>query len=302
MTSPIKSIATPLGIRDADPGVVPCHVCGQPATGDIEPWLITAQEHHEPEGIRIREASATMQFGTCDRCHNRAERARAIVDDAPSVHYLGIPVIASRLARALFAMEVVGAKEPPMWGGRLIMAAIHALDFPGQRCQFVSRYSPLLKVGSRDGQLAEPGYAYIPVEALTAARDGAADFLRDVLPAHPIPSPDGRGCAVCGWAEQTGWRADSLWTPITSGAYKSRYLCVPDAAIYNIVGIIGISLMERSVADLVDPEKLSPLSRAFNPPVMRGLKPYADMGWTPAATRHSHLDLSQVRFGLGLLP
>lgn len=302
----------PIGIASLPEGATACASCGLPVAGRSDSVLRRVLgreiEYGPGRGSRVDSADLVLTFARCSPCAERhALAAEVAVLHRPLLALGSTSITADRLAFALDALAAVGALQSPTEAEAA--EALYRRSYPATRSllerlsdlgaavQWASRFSPVWQADALKDTCASEAWLFVPSDTLTDIRRQVGEHLRDRMPPRPIACPSG-GCAVCGHASVDARRPSEAWTAITSGKYAGGHLCPADAALLDEEGSISYSLLERSVCDVVDPDRMARRKRPHAPD-LQGITAWADER-TPgsrlgADTRWSHVNLDALR-------
>lgn len=316
-----------IGIAPLPEGSAACAYCGQ-ATGE-DPERVEERQRigrvvpaPGPGGpTRAEPAEGVYTFGLCDSCEFRHALAAEIVEvHRERLAALGsLHITAERMGQALDALAAVGALSDPQdvtaaselyrrsYGAT--RSLLDRLAWLGASAAWSYRFAPVTRLDARKDTCAttpdpdaparrgEP-WLYLDGEIVRDIRRAMGEHLRDRLPPRPWPTPSHSrwgGCVMCGVATATAKRPEDAWTEAPAGKYAGGHLCPPcaEAVADDPRPGIGVSALEASVLDYVDPDRLA-RRRSPHSPRLERLVAWADSGHRPTGKRWAHVGLKAL--------
>ncbi|WP_345803029.1 hypothetical protein AAIB33_08090 [Microbacterium sp. AZCO] len=301
-TSPAPHVGHPIGVRDLPEGMLCCAYCGmpQPEGTPTTERLVLGRD----VGLRIVDEAHELTFATCATCADRHALAAEIATQHPGFLALGsTSITADRLAAALDALAVVGATpatDAYLNSYPAARSLLERLGDLGALAVWSRAFSPIWQPKASMKTCASEPWLFVPSDLAAEIRRAIGEHVGDLRPPRPIPVPtESRwpGCAVCGIGTVSARRVSGAWKEVTTGAYAGGHVCAADARLLDALGTIGPTLLERSVCDLVDPDRMARRRRPHEPQ-LQGVTAFADLPReqraTGAATRWSQVDLDAL--------
>lgn len=208
-------------------------------------------------GIQTESKQLTYNMTRCASCRAVRDRARALIQQFPSVAARLGSVAEHRVECALQALDLLDAKAPTIASARAVMLLVHHLSVPGGLARWSCRFSPFTRADAGDWTCSTERWAHVFPHVREDARQGLANLLAESVEID-VPCPT-RGCLFCGVPSirTVAARSVDAWSSAAAqpGLLGGRnapekvkgHLCPTCTRALVDVGAMGSTAMERSL-------------------------------------------------------
>ncbi|GAA1833368.1 hypothetical protein [Agromyces salentinus] len=250
----------------------------RPQIAEAEAWKRTVAEAHaradawggppRPGEPGRADPPRMIEFATCSTCAATLDRAATLYAAHPAVAARVGGILADRIRVALFRLDALGDPlTDPVMDDDDVATLTNRLGLGGI-ADWSEIYSPVHRGGDPSTCASRPWAHLLPEaheNAVTSHRAWRAALLAKRRASIPRPRgrvscPDGSGCVLCGVADAeaggtwSSFRASIIALGGRGPNHIEGHLCPADSAVYEAVGSVGPTLLERSVFAHFDPD------------------------------------------------